>query len=137
MFVKTVMPAIKQGYKYITETRDHEIDMVGYAKIMVDEFSEEYFDSIVTAIASPELNWGRIVAFFTLLSFVSTELAAKNRQDDVAILKGWFVKFLCQNDFSMWIDKGGEWVSLPRLLYRCPNNIIMFSNLPYIVIYFI
>lgn len=113
-FVKTVMPAIKQGYKYITETRDHKIDMEGYAKIMVDVFSEAEFDRITTNIASPDLNWGRIVALFTFLSFVKAELVAKGRLDDAVTLREWLVKFLCQNDLSTWIDKSGKWVCFTR-----------------------
>lgn len=94
-FVEMVMPSIRRGYKYITETADHKIELVGFAKIMVDEFSEQNIDTIAAILATPDLTWGRLVAFFTLLSFAAADLAAKDRQSDLETLKEWLINYLC------------------------------------------
>ena len=114
-FLERVAPAIKRGYNYITVTCKHEIDMVGFAKILVDEFLEENFRSITSIIATDDisqLNWGRIIALFTFLSFVATDLAEKDRRVDIETLEQWLVKFLSQEDILGWIANRGGWVSV-------------------------
>lgn len=112
-FNKTVAPAIRHGYKYITETRDHKIELVGFAKILVDGFFKENFLSIATTVTTNDLsklNWGRIIALFTFLSFVSADLAEKDKHDDVTTLEQWLTEFLNREDISCWVANKGGWV---------------------------
>ena len=114
-FHEKVAPAIKQGYRFITEKFDHKIELVGYAKIVVDEFSSENFTSLATTVTTSDLtglNWGRIIALFTIVSFVSADLVEKQRQDDVNTLEGWLAEFLDRDDLSRWITENGGWVGL-------------------------
>ena len=117
-FLEKVAPAIRRGYSYITETCKHEIDMIGFAKILVDDFSEENFFTITNMIATEDisqLNWGRIIAFFTFLSFVAADLAKKERHADIETLEQWLVKFLSRKDILGWIADRGGWVSQLRV----------------------
>jgi hypothetical protein len=114
-FLKKVAPVIRRGYSYITENCKHEIDMIGFAKILVDDFSEDNFFTITSMIATEDisqLNWGRIIAFFTFLSFVAADLAKKERHADIETLEQWLVKFLSRKDILGWIADRGGWVSI-------------------------
>ena len=131
-FLEKVAPVLKRGYQYITETSDHKIEMIGFAKTLVDEFSEESFRSITSTIATDDvsqLNWGRIVALFTLLSFVAAELAEKDRHVDIQTLEQWLVEFLSR-DISGWISGKGGWV-------KCRIPTLQHDNVCIIGLHFI
>ena len=111
-FLSTVAPAIKLGCRSITEA--HRVELIGFAKILADNFYKIKFDSITATIVTddlPNLSWGRLVALFTFLSFVSAELVEKDRSEDLRTLEQWFVEFLSRKDLSNWVAEKGGWVS--------------------------
>ena len=107
---RVVAPALEKGYQLLVDK--HRVDLVGYAKILVDEFSIDTFFCLATTVTTddPEgLTWARVVALFTVLSFASTDLALKGREGDTKQLYQWLVEFLSR-DLSRWVVEQGGWV---------------------------
>lgn len=111
-FHEIVAPTIERGYQILKQK--HGLELLGYAKILVDQFSKDTFLYLATSITTDDLeglSWGRIVALFTVLCLVSTDLAEKQRCDTVELLQEWLAAFLSRDDLSEWVAKQGGWVS--------------------------
>lgn len=118
-FRETVAPTIERGSQLLRQR--HGLELLGYAKILVDQFSEDTFLYLATSITTDDLeglSWGRIVALFTVLCLVSRDLAEKQRHDTVELLQEWLAAFLSRDDLSEWVAKQGGWVSHGLLASR-------------------
>ena len=107
---RIVVPALEKGYQLLVDK--HRVDLVGYSKILVDEFSIDTFFCLATTVTTDDsegLTWARVVALFTVLSFASTDLTSKGRGEHAEQLCQWLAEFLSR-DLSRWVVEQGGWV---------------------------
>lgn len=102
---------IEKGYKLLMQ--NHGVEMWKYSEELASVIDEEQFVKLAVAVTVDDLsgmNWGRIVALFTMTGLLTLQLVRREQQDVVQSLQDWLTAFVSKH-LSGWIESHGGWVS--------------------------
>lgn len=117
-FQETVA-TIEKGYKLLMQ--NHGLEMRRYSEDFASVIDEAQFLEFAATLTTADiggLNWGRILALFTMSGLLTLQLVRRQQQDVVDSLQGWLTSFI-NNHLSGWIERQGGWVSQK---YICAIN---------------
>jgi len=106
---------IEKGYKLLMQ--NHGVEMWKYSEELASTIDKEQFVKLAVAVTVDDLsgmNWGRIVALFTMAGLLTLQLVRREQQDVVQSLQEWLTAFVSKH-LSGWIESHGGWVSQSTL----------------------
>lgn len=102
---------LEKGYKLLMQ--NHGLEMRKYSEDfagVIDEAQFLEFAATLTIADIGGLNWGRILALFTMSGLLTLQLVRRQQQDVVKSLQEWLTTFI-DDHLSSWIERQGGWVS--------------------------
>ena len=115
---------LEKGYKLLMqnpglEMRKYSEDFAG----VIDEAQFLEFAETLTIADIGGLNWGRIVALFTMSGLLTLQLVRRKQQDVVMNLQEWLTTFINKH-LSSWIERQGGWVSQKLICISAIDHIL-------------
>ena len=107
---------MEKGYKLLMQ--NHGEEMWKHSEDFASMIDEEQFLKLAVAVTVDDLsgmNWGRIVALFTISGLLTFQLVRREQQDVVRSLQEWLTVFVSKH-LSGWIEDHGGWVSQSSLV---------------------